>query len=149
MNDIFNGANIPSPIKIYVASSFRNISGVKLLNAMLQEKGFHVLDWTTLAPPVSDKLTPEQRKAKLDEDEHGQVFIFCRNACAQADAVIYYGPAGQDAGIEIGIAYNAGVIVYGLRSPTEAPGTMLNGCVTKWFDDPLTLIKDLECQFRE
>lgn len=36
---------MPSP-KVYVASSFRNLNAVKLLQNELRSRGFFVLDWT-------------------------------------------------------------------------------------------------------
>ncbi len=139
----------PSAPKVYVASSFRNLIAVKLLNQMLRDRGYCVLDWTEKSPPLPPHLTPEQRRAELDKDERGQIFRFCKTACGQADVVIYLGPAGQDAGVEIGMANIAGSLIYGLAGHIEAPGTMLNGCVDKWFDCPMDMLEALDCQYKE
>ena len=139
----------PGAPRVYVASSFKNLVAVKLLNCRLRERGYNVLDWTKKAPPVPAELTPEQRRAELDKDTRGEIFSFCKNACGQADAVIYLGPSGQDAGIEVGLAHAAGILIYGMASPMEAIGTMLNGCVDRWFTCPNVMLNALDSQFKE
>lgn len=120
--------------KIYIASSFKHMHGVRLLGRELRTYGFSILDWTEKATPPSG-LTPAQRRAWMDTDtEGGQVFSFCRDACVQADLVIYFGESGQDAGVEVGIAYGAGVPILGIRGPLEAPGLMLHGAICQWAD---------------
>lgn len=120
--------------KIYIASSFKHMHGVRLLGRELRSYGFTILDWTEKATPPAG-LTPAQRRAWMDTDtEGGQVFSFCRDACVQADLVVYFGASGQDAGVEVGIAYGAGVPVLGIRGPLEAPGLMLHGAICQWVD---------------
>ena len=129
------------PLVIYIASSAgRNFHAVQLLGDALMELGHTVLDWTKLAPPLPEFLTPEQRKAALDSDERGEIFEFCTSACASADLVIYLGQAGQDAGCEVGIAFNAGVPVYGVAGKVEKPGTLMARAVTQWFQDTRSLL---------
>ncbi|MEG2171934.1 MAG: translation initiation factor 2 [Desulfovibrionaceae bacterium] len=117
---------------VYIASSFKHIHGVRLLGRELRGYGFAILDWTEKATPPMG-LTPAERRQWMDTDiEGGQVFSFCRDACLQADIVVYFGAAGQDAGVEVGIACGAGVPVLGIRGPLEAPGLMLHGAITVW-----------------
>ncbi len=126
-------------MKIYIASSFKNLHGVHLLRDKLQAMGHQVMDWSALAPPLPDGMPMEKRRVLLDSDERGEIFTFCANACARADVVVYLGPAGQDAAAEVGIAYASGVPVLGLAGPLEAAGLILSRCVGKWFNqvDPL------------
>jgi hypothetical protein len=131
-------------LTIYIASSFRSLHAVHLLGDALSGRGHKVLDWTKFAPPLPDDMTPEERRQALDTDERGEIFAFCVEACARADLVIYLGPAGQDAGTEIGIAYNAGVPVYGLPGPLEAPGLVLAKAVSRWFTNVRELIAGVE-----
>jgi len=131
-------------LTIYIASSFRSLHAVHLLGDVLSDRGHKVLDWTGFAPPLPDDMTPEERRKALDTDERGEIFAFCAEACAQSDLVIYLGPAGQDAGFEIGIAHNAGVPVYGLSGPLEAPGLMLAKGVSRWFTNVRELIAGVE-----
>lgn len=121
-------------LSVYIAGSFRHMHGVRLLGRELAKLGFTVLDWTARATPPQG-LTAAQRRIWMDTDQDGgQVFTFCRNACQEADLVIYYGASGQDAGVEVGLAAAAGVPVLGIRGPLEAPGLMLHGAATVWVD---------------
>ena len=120
-------------MKIYIASSFKNLHGVHLLRNELAKRGHTVLDWSALAPPLPDDMPLDARRALLDSDERGEIFDFCEQACQEADTVIYMGPAGQDAAAEVGIAYASNVRVLGLAGPLEAPGLILSRCVSQWF----------------
>lgn len=42
------------------------------------------------------------------------------------------GEASQDAGVEVGIAWAAGVPVLGIAGPLEEPGAMLSCAVSAW-----------------
>jgi nucleoside 2-deoxyribosyltransferase len=131
---------------IYIASSARNLHGVQLLRNLLSGRGHRVLDWTALAPPLPDHLSPEERRMALDSDERGEIFAFCAKACKEADALIYLGPAGQDAACEVGMAFAAGVPTIGLAAPTEKPGLILNRAIRHWaanIEDSLKLIDSL------
>lgn len=120
-------------LKIYIASSFRNLHAVDLLMDRLQDAGHSVLDWTKFAPPLPAGMRPEERRSVLDSDSRGQIFEFCTSASGGADLVIYLGESGQDAACEVGIAFNAGVPVFGLGGPLEAPGLILSRAVSAWF----------------
>lgn len=122
-----------SGLTVYVASSFRHLHAVRLLNRELRRRGFTVLDWTEKAVPP-EGLNAAQRREWMDTDHGGEVFAFCARACLHADVVLYMGAAGQDAGVEVGMAYGAGVPVLGLRGPLESPGLMLHGAGTLWVD---------------
>lgn len=130
-------------MKIYIASSFKNLHAVHLLRDQLQKMGHDVLDWSALAPPLPEGMPPEARRTLLDSDERGEIFDFCARACMEADAVIYMGPAGQDAAAEVGIAYASGVPVLGLAGPLEAPGLILTRCVRQWFNRVEPLLAEL------
>lgn len=120
--------------RIYIAASFRHRNAVRLLGRELKRLGCDILDWTEMgAPPPG--LTAAQRRIWMDTDkEGGEVFKFCRNACLEADLVIYYGESGQDAGVEVGLAAAAGKPVLGIRGPLESPGLMLHGAVRVWVE---------------
>ena len=136
-------------LKIYIASSFRNLHAVNMLSDRLTDMGHTILDWTALAPPLPPDMRPEERRAALDSDARGSIFEFCSSACAGADLVIYLGGSGQDAAVEVGIAFNAGVPVLGLRGPMEAPGLMLTRAVLEWHERVYTLLLAVECLAEE
>jgi hypothetical protein len=135
-------------MKLYIAASFKNLHAVHLLRDYLRERGHILLDWSSLAPPLPESMLPETRRALLDSDERGDIFDFCHKACRQAEAVIYLGPAGQDAAAEVGIAFASGVPVLGLAGPLEAPGLILNRCVSRWFAQVGELLAYLEQKSR-
>lgn len=121
-------------MRVYIAASYRHLHGTRLLGRELVRMGCELLDWTAWACPPPG-LTPAQRRIWMDTDQDGgQVYAFCRDACATADLVIYYGSSGQDAGVEIGMASAYGAPILGIRGPLEAPGLMLHGAVHAWTD---------------
>ena len=130
-------------LRIYIASSFRNLYAVQLLTQALIDRGHEVDDWTALPAPLPSDMPVSERRERLDADPTGEIFKFCLTASTHADLVIYLGPSGQDAGWECGAAYMAGVPVYGLRGPLEAPGTMLYGGA-EWFESYPALIEAVE-----
>lgn len=121
-------------MNIYIASSYRNLHAVQLMRDALTAQGHMVLDWTAFVPPVS-AFPSAERKAALDVPGRLDVFAFCTEACGSADAVLYIGPAGQDSACEVGIAYAAGVPVFGISGPLEEPGLILRKCVCRWFHE--------------
>jgi hypothetical protein len=147
MNSETRGIVLNKPshcLKIYIASSFRNLHTVNLLTDRLAEAGHVVLDWTRFAPPLPAGMRPEERRAALDADDRGQIFEFCTNACSMADLVIYLGQSGQDAACEVGMAWLSGVPVYGLGGPLEAPGLILARAVSQWFGKSNDLLAAVE-----
>jgi hypothetical protein len=122
-------------MKIYIASSYRNLNAVALLRNVLRDKGHTILDWTEKTPPPPDAMSIEERRRHFDADESGAIFRFCLEACGSVDLVIYLGPAGQDSACEVGVACASGVPVYGVAGPLERPGLILTRCVDKWFAD--------------
>lgn len=128
-------------LTIYVAASVRHKHAVQLLQRALAESApVQILDWTDKAVPPAG-LSPAERREWYDtEQTGGQIFGFCADACINADLVIYYGASGQDAGVEVGMAFAANVPVLGLMGSLEAPGLMLHGVVGLWVKDITELI---------
>ena len=135
-------------MRIYIASSFRNLHAVQLLTAALEKDGHVVEDWSKLAPPIPSGLKPDEAKAIFDSDnERGEIFEFCTTASTQVDLFIYLGPAGQDAACEVGLAAASGVPVFGLAGPLERPGLILSGLVDKWFSSAAELLEAVSGDF--
>lgn len=125
-------------MKLYICSSAENLEAIIRLRDALFLGGHKVLDWTPLLPKPGADFA--RRK---NQDPGGKIFAFCSQACASADMVIYLGPAGQDAGVELGIAKTAGVPVWGVVGRGEAPGLMLGGCVETWFPNASAVVDRL------
>lgn len=134
-------------MKIYIASSFRNLNAVRLLTLILSKNGHVVEDWTRLAPPLPDTMPMHERRAMLDSNERGDIFDFCTGCCGSVDLVIYLGPAGQDAGGEVCVAWASGVPVWGLAGPLEKPGLIINGAVSRWFSSATELLAAINSSF--
>lgn len=120
-------------LKVYIASSFKNIHTVRLLGKSMREMGYEILDWTLKATPP-EGLNAAKRREWMDTDHGGEVFAFCANACKEADFIIYLGTSGQDAGVEVGISYGLQKPVLAVRGPLESPGLMLYGACTCWVE---------------
>lgn len=120
-------------LKVYIASSFKNIHAVRLLGKSMRSMGYEILDWTLKATPP-EGLNAQKRREWMDTDHGGEVFIFCAKACKEADFIVYLGTSGQDAGVEVGIAYGSEKPVLGIRGPLESPGLMLYGACTAWVE---------------
>ncbi len=138
-------------LRVYVASSFRHVHAVRLLNRELLRLGYNLFDWTEKATPP-EGLNPTQRREWMDTDHGGEVFSFCAMACRSADLVIYLGGAGQDAGVEVGMAHGAGIPVLGIKGPLESPGLMLYGACSAWIDEmdkALVLLEKLQTTLSE
>ena len=120
-------------VTLYIASSFRHVHGVRLLSRELRRLNYEVFDWTEEATPP-EGLGAMERRIWMDTDHGGEVFGFCAMACRTADLVVYMGAAGQDAGVEVGMARASGVPILGVRGPLESPGLMLYGAVDVWVE---------------
>lgn len=132
-------------MKVYIASSFRHLHAVRLLGQAMKSMGYVLLDWTEKACPP-EGLSSSKRREWMDADHGGEVFSFCAKSCIDADLVIYFGESGQDAGIEVGVAYGKGIPILGIRGPLESPGLMLHGACTVWvksIDKALLLLEEL------
>ncbi|MDR2893703.1 MAG: translation initiation factor 2 [Deltaproteobacteria bacterium] len=128
-------------MRIYIASSYKNLRLVQLLTSILTEQGHVVLDWTELAPPIPATMTAEEAKMLLDGDERGTIFEFCSSACTSVDLLIYLGPAGQDAACEVALAAADGILIFGLAGPLEKPGLILSRLVDFWFSSTAELLQ--------
>lgn len=132
-------------LRVYIASSFRHVHAVRLFARELERLGYRIFDWTEKATPP-EGLSVAERRQWMDTDHGGEVFSFCAMACRSVDMVIYLGGSGQDAGVEVGMAQGAGVPVFGIRGPLEAPGLMLHGAAAGWvetMDEALFVLEEL------
>lgn len=132
-------------MKVYIASSFKNIHAVRLLAKAMRQMGYTILDWTEKATPP-EGLNVAQRREWMDTDHGGEVFSFCAQACKDADFLIYLGTSGQDAGVEVGMAHGHGLPTLGIRGPLEAPGLMLYGAVHAWvehIEDAVSVLEEI------
>lgn len=122
-------------MRIYIASSWKNQHAVEMLTDYLRKEGHEVLSF------VEKAVTDEGRSGlKFDLDEwinskDGlEKFHYDLVGATTSHLVIYIGPSGTDAWAEVGAAWNAGMLIFGLRAKGEQVGLMRR-MVRYWFDN--------------
>lgn len=135
-----------APLSLYIAASFRHLHTVHLLGSRLRDMGYYMYDWTEKGTPPEGLNAAERREWMDTDNGGGEIFSFCADACHKADLLIYLGASGQDAGVEVGMAYTAGLPILGICGPLEPLGLMLHGAATIWVDttaNALAILKTL------
>ena len=97
---------------LYICTSTRNLAAYRKLQQALELAPYEVQDWTRFLPKPGPDF--DQRK---NEDPHGAAFSYCSRSLGGVDLVVYLGPSGCDASAELGIAWAAGVPVWGVAGP--------------------------------
>jgi len=125
-------------MKIYIASSWRNKHGVQMLTTILREKGHEVISWI-------ENCNQEGNKQFIFEEwinttEANDCFNFDIIGATTSDLVIYYGPAGKDACVEVGAAWGSGIPIIGIYAKGEDLGLMRK-CMSFWVDNVYRLLE--------
>ena len=118
---------------IYIASSWKNQHAVEMLTQLLRDKGHTVLSFVENNYGEGhgpDKPIDFEEWVNTDKAESS--FLYDTNGAAGSDLVIYIGPSGTDAWAEVGIAYAAGLPIYGLWAKGEQAGLMRK-LIYRWF----------------
>lgn len=122
-------------MKIYIASSWRNQHGVEMLTHLLRQQGHTVASW--VENNFGENHNHVTRKLSFEEwvesPESEQSFEYDTQGVMDADLLIYYGPAGQDAAAELGIAWASGTPCFGLWAKGEGLGLMRK-MVKAWYN---------------
>lgn len=130
---------------IYIASSWKNQHGVEMLTALLRVRGYEVKSW--VENNYGENHNHVTKAFPFEEwvntDEANQAFEFDITGAMQSDIVIYYGPAGKDACVELGAAYAAGAKIFGLHAKGEDLGLMRK-VVSEWFTRFTNLIDAID-----
>lgn len=124
-------------MKIYIASSWKHRAGVELLTIMLRNLNHEVISWIENCDKEGSSGFEFEEWVKTDEAN--KCFLFDVKGAATCDLFIYYGKAGKDAAVELGIAYASGIPIVGLLAKDEDLGLMRK-CVSRWFDNIGNLI---------
>jgi hypothetical protein len=132
-------------MKIYIASSWKNQHGVEMLTKLLREKGHEVISWVEnnygeTHNHVTKKFAFEDWVNSIDAD---QSFWFDIQGAMTSEIVIYYGPAGKDACVELGAAYAAGAAILGLYAKGEDLGLMRK-VVSNWHERFTDLLDNIQ-----
>lgn len=133
-------------MNIYVASSWKNETAVRLLTAALRELGHTV--WSFVENVTEREKSPGQDFAEwVWSDEGEKKFDYDTHSAMQADMVIYLGPSGTDAWAEVGAAWARDVPVLGLWAKGEPAGLMRR--MVSWVGNVTELLATIETAGRK
>lgn len=129
-------------MNIYIASSWKNQHAVEMLTVRLRHLGHEVKSF------VENNNLEHEKEIPFDEwvwsAEGEQSFKFDTDAAMTSDLVIYIGPSGCDAWAEVGAAFSAGTIIFGLYSKGEQIGLMRR--MATWFNSVDKMIEKIEAK---
>ena len=132
-------------MKIYIASSWKNETAVRLLTEKLRAAGHEVLSFVENnygEGDVAQKIGDFEEWVKTDAAH--DAWLYDTDAATQSDLVIYLSPSGCDAWAEVGAAWGAGVPVFGLAAKGEQVGLMRK--LVQWADSIEQLLDAVSAQ---
>lgn len=130
-------------MKIYIASSWKNVHAVEMLTALLREMGHTVLSFVENNYGEGHGATKSMDfETWVCTDEAKRSFKFDTDGATKSDLVIYISPSGKDAAAEVGAAWGCGVRILGLHAKGEDFGLMRK--MIEWFDNYGTLLEHVK-----
>lgn len=127
-------------MNIYIASSWKNRHAVEMLTAILRMAGHEVSSFVENDNFEHDKNVPFDEWVWSIAGQ--QSFEYDTDACINNDLVIYVGPSGCDAWAEVGAAFGAGTIIFGLIAKGEQIGLMRR--MVTWFKSVNEMLEAIE-----
>lgn len=127
-------------MKIYIASSWKNIHSVHMLTFLLRQEGHEVLSFAEFETAWKD-VTPYEEWIKTEGAN--QCFTYDTTSAMTADLVVYISPSGKDAAAEVGMAFAKNIPIIGLYAKGEDFGLMRK-MFTAWYNDYNEVIKALQ-----
>lgn len=148
-------------VKVYVASSWRNIERHREVVKAVREAGHEVYDftdpengkpfsWSQVTDLDCTKLSGPQVVGVLEQPRSEEGFTSDMTAPANADAVILVMPCGRSAHLELGYAVGASkltIVLLGEQQEAELMWSMVNAIVTDI--DTMLVALDPPLQVRE
>lgn len=129
-------------MKIYIASSWKNVHAVEMLTDHLRESGHTVLSFvennhgenpnSAANEKAGEKPVPFDEWCNSADGERS--FKYDTDGAMLSDLVIYVAPSGKDAAAECGMAFARGVPMLGLFAKGEDFGLMRR-MFDGWFSD--------------
>ena len=119
-------------MKIYIAASWKHRHAVEMLTDMLRERGHKVLSFVENCDKEGN-AGGFNFEEWVHTPEANRCFYFDTHAAMTSDLVIYIGPSGKDAAVELGAAFACGVTILGLYAKGEDFGLMRK-IFTQWYD---------------
>ena len=111
-------------MKIYIASSWKNVHAVVMLTNILRARGQEVVSFVENNYGEHDGAKPVDFEEWILTPEADKSFKFDTDGATRSDLVIYISPSGTDAWAEVGAAWASGVPVLGLHAKGEQSGLM-------------------------
>ncbi len=112
-------------MKIYIASSWKNVHAVEMLTSLLRDKEHKVLSFVENnygEGPGSVKHIDFEKWVGTENADSS--FKYDTDGATKSDLVIYISPSGTDAWAEVGAAWASGVPIFGLYAKGEQSGLM-------------------------
>ena len=132
-------------MKIYIASSWKNVHAVEMLTSLLRDRGHTVISFVENNYGEANAMKPVDFEVWMKTSKAEQSFNYDTQGAKFADLVIYISPSGKDAAAECGIAWSNNVPIYGLYAKGEDFGLMRK-MMTNWYDNYIDLLCDLPVQ---
>lgn len=110
--------------KVYIASSWKHEHAVKMLTSLLREKDIDVFSFVENGKEQHEGEESSNFEEWVKSEDAQRCFKFDTENASSCDLIIYYGPSGQDAWAEIGIAHGAGKRIIGITAKSEQIGLM-------------------------
>ena len=121
-------------MQIYIISSWKNQVTVESLTKILRENKHEVLSFVEKNYNLGfGHKKPENFEEWVETKDALEVFEYDTNAATKSDLVIYIGPSGMDAGVELGLAYSFNIPIIGFKAKGEQLGLMRK-VVTYWIE---------------
>ena len=130
----------PRKLTIYIAASWKHRHAVEMLTDLLRQRGHEVKSF------VENNHGEDTKGMPFDEwcfsPDGDRSFEYDTKWASESSLVIYVGPSGKDAAAEVGIAWQAGVTVLGLRAKGEDFGLMRR--LIEWHEDYRALLRSVD-----
>jgi len=94
-------------MKIYIASSWKNVHAVEMLTHFLRNRGHEVISWVenNFGENHNHVTKKMDFETWVNSNASDQSFEFDTHGAMASDLFIYVGPAGKDASAECGMCY--------------------------------------------
>lgn len=137
-------------LRIYIASSWKNVHAVEMLTALLRERGHVVLSFVENNHGENPNSAVNERAGEkpvpFDEwclsADGKRSFEYDTEGATCADLVFYVGPSGTDAWAEVGAAWASGRMILGLWAKGEPVGLMRRMVI--WHETYTQLLESLD-----
>lgn len=128
-------------MKIYIASSWKNVHAVEMLTTCLRVQGHTVMSFVEFEKDASFRnMATEQW---INTESAKNCFTYDSESAMASDLVIYISPSGKHASAELGMAYAKNIPIIGLYAKGEDLGIMRH-MFTTWYEKYKELLEQVK-----